>query len=55
MEPCQQASGNALKVQVPGFSALSSVLKIMVPGREVSWLLQFTVNDENSFGAFQEH
>lgn len=52
MEPCQQANGNTLKAQVPGFSALGSIPKIMIPGREVSWLLQFTVNDENGLGAF---
>lgn len=52
MEPCQQANGNTLKAQVPGFSALGSIPKIMIPGREVSWLLQFTVNDENGLGLF---
>jgi len=52
METCQQANGNTLKAQVPGFSALGSIPKIMIPGREVSWLLQFTVNDENGLGAF---
>lgn len=52
METCQQANGNTLKAQVPGFSALGSIPKIIIPGREVSWLLQFTVNDENGLGAF---